>query len=134
MLLARYNFSGRIAGSYLRFEDGTALLTVRKGLPEPELKHVLARGLAQHCLGENGGIYLRRTALEEEDAAQEIAALLLLPPGIAFAGGLQDIHLAAEVFAVPSSLVRLRLRLEERLPPCRNRNGLTKNQDLSRYY
>ncbi len=88
---------------------------MRKGLLEPELKHVLARALAQYSLEEISEIYLRWITPEKEDAAQEIAALLLMPPGSTAAEELADIHTAAETFTVPVSVVRLRLRLEERL-------------------
>lgn len=116
IILTRYPFKGRVKGRYVRTGDGIALLTVKRGLSRPELKHMLAYGLGQHCLNITNGIYIHGfTAEEKENAAEDFTALLLLPPGTFNTWGLQFIEEAANAFHVPVPLVRRRLHLEERL-------------------
>lgn len=89
IILTRFPFKGRVRARYVRTGDGIALLTVKKGLTRPELKHMLAYGLGQHCLNVTSGIYVDGLTGrgEEENAAEDFAALLLLPPGTGSAGG-----------------------------------------------
>ncbi|MQL53255.1 hypothetical protein GFC01_13505 [Desulfofundulus thermobenzoicus] len=118
IILTRFPFKGRVRGRYMRTGDGIALLTVKKGLSRPELKHMLAYGLGQHCLNVTSGIYVDGLSGkgEEENAAEDFAALLLLPPGtVSAVGGFQGIHEVADAFHVPAPLVRRRFDLEERL-------------------
>lgn len=118
IILTRFPFKGRVRARYVRTGDGIALLTVKKGLPRPELKHMLAYGLGQHCLNVTSGIYVDGLTGrgEEENAAEDFAALLLLPPGTGSAGvGFQEIHEVADAFHIPAPLVRRRFNLEERL-------------------
>lgn len=89
IILTRFPFKGRVRARYVRTGDGIALLTVKKGLTRPELKHMLAYGLGQHCLNVTSGIYVDGLTGrgEEENAAEDFAALLLLPAGTGSAGG-----------------------------------------------
>ncbi|MGB9803088.1 hypothetical protein [Desulfofundulus sp.] len=115
IVLTSFPFKGRVRGRYLRTGDGIAILTVKKGLSRPELKHMLAYGLGQHFMNASSGLYVHGyTAGEKENAAEDFAALILLPPGACrVVGGFQEIHQVAGAFHIPPSLVRRRFDLEE---------------------
>ncbi|WP_027718811.1 hypothetical protein [Desulfovirgula thermocuniculi] len=128
ILVSRYPFNGRIAGTYIRSTDGIALITVKRGLAEPQLKRALAFGLGLHCLGAPAGVCLDGLiAGEDEDAAEDFAALLLLPhlaPAFRAARPGRDfLQEAARVFRVPVPLVHRRLLLEEQLRELLPRSG-----------
>ncbi|WP_143288650.1 ImmA/IrrE family metallo-endopeptidase [Calderihabitans maritimus] len=81
IIIGSFPFKGRITETYIRTPDGIALLTVKRGLPEAELKHALAHGLGHHFLHKAPGIYVQKileSRLEED--AEDFAAVLLVPP------------------------------------------------------
>ncbi|MEW6770653.1 MAG: hypothetical protein AB1330_04595 [Bacillota bacterium] len=81
LILGDFPFRGRIKEVFIRTSDGIALLTLKSGLPESELKHAFAHGLGHFFFHKDPGIYILgilRTGLEAQ--AEDFAALLLVPP------------------------------------------------------
>ncbi len=113
ILIRFYPFLEPVTSIYVRTSDDIELLSIKQGLPNPELKTTLAISLGHHYL-HNTGVYVH--GLNEgvpESQAADFASLLLMPQYIFNkANNLQDI---VEAFGVPKKLVNRRLQLEERL-------------------
>lgn len=124
IIVKRYPFQGRILARYVQTGDDIALLTLKRGLPRTEFKHMLACGLGQRCLKIANGVYVH--GLPGETEVEDFAALLLLPPGTIpgerekeeyACCAMDDLNVQkiANSFQVPAELVRRRLEIEKRL-------------------
>ncbi|NQS76538.1 MAG: hypothetical protein HQP61_08920 [Peptococcaceae bacterium] len=88
LLVKFFSFNGGITGVYCRTFDGIELLTLKNGLGETELKHMLAYGLAFHCLSSapalSAYIKVMRDCPKQgfDDDVENFASILLVPPQV----------------------------------------------------
>ncbi len=85
LLVKFFSFNGGIKGVYCCSLDGIELLTLQNGLGETELKHILAYGLAFHCLGSAPAhIKVMRDPPKNrfDDDVENFASVLLVPPRV----------------------------------------------------
>lgn len=80
-----FPFSGRIKAIYHNTEDQIELLTIKKGLPEPQIKHILASVLAHRLLSRPSSpcSYAEMLGTSEyyfDVKTENFAALFLVPP------------------------------------------------------
>ncbi len=86
LLVKFFFFSGSITGVYYRTLDGIELLTIKNGLNERRLKHVLAHGLACHFLYQaftpqsHLKIIYNSPKHGFDEEADNFASVLLVPP------------------------------------------------------
>jgi len=121
LLVKFFSLSGSITGIYYRTLDGIELLTIKNGLSELKLKHMLAYGLAYHLL------YLSSVPLAHvkvihdfpkhgfDDEAENFASVLLVPPQAMLDYGRQiSPGEISRLARIPESLAQRRIDIAKR--------------------
>jgi len=81
IIFLQFPFRGRLMERYTKTPDGISVLTVKSGLEEPDLKHMIAHGLGHHFLHGGNRAYMHGLFEDKLEAqAEDFAAILLLPP------------------------------------------------------
>ena len=120
LLVKFFSFNGGITGVYCCTFDGIELLTLKNGLGEAELKHMLAYGLAFHCLGSVpiplAHIKVMRDSPKQgfDDDVEDFASILLVPPRIRLDYGRitpDEISLLARI---PEAMAKRRINIARR--------------------
>lgn len=113
IIFLQFPFRGRLMERYTKTPDGISILTVKSGLEEPELKHMIAHGLGHHYLHGGNRAYIHGLFEDKLEAqAEDFAALLLFPPkAIMECSG--DGKVLAALARVPERVAWRRIMLRE---------------------
>lgn len=115
LVIKFYPFSGRIKAIYHTTADQIELIAIKKGLPEPHLKHLLACVLAHRLLSQPSttSSYVKVLGFSEyyfDVKAENFAALFLVPPP-ALAGICEQVSACeiSRLARIPKSLAKRRV-------------------------
>lgn len=121
LLVKFFSLSGSIKAIYYHTHDDIELLTIKSGLREPRIKHILAYGLAYRLLNRPPARYAHVKIIQDfskhgfDNDAENFASVLLVPPPAMLDYGGQilarDISRLAQI---PESLAQKRIDIAKR--------------------